>query len=503
MSKTFVFSELDDATREYLLAVRAREGKGMPGVFIKRSNSLPVIGCILGPIIIGVVLIATLFTDQVTAEPARLALLQTGGILLGGWMVLAAFRAWGASSSRSSAGYWTYVDPLFLYEATAEQVTVTAMSSVSEVTCVHNLNNDAYQNSVLTLKFEDSPQRTITVHDQRRAEAVVQYGNFLAWARGAEGFGQNVPAPAVLGGLAKYVSKNDALPLDAEGAVNLSAIELEVDEIPAEPQRIRSAPPNVLMYGILLVVGVASYFVLSKFIDPPLRDDAIYTRSTQTPMQPLFLRGYLADPRNTAHKDDIYLHLGKFYDAPIRQVRNGVRDPQLKAGMEKLFESLKTADLPVVSLRVVEQTSPPGDSNKDERSQKLRDLFVREVVDVLTQLSPPVGDEWDPKPPKMGEQLINFIETPADAEPHLEIRYQFVPEPGNPGKYHMKATVTIRDNIKGPNSWKGEVFFLNRSISAPRSDETLNWATQFADDLGLALLGVVAQKKPFELPPLD
>src|SRR4051794_38517608 len=100
MPTTFVFEELDAATRDYLLAARDRQGKGMPGVFVKGSNALPLLGCILGPIIMFGVLFFTWVPDQIYTDPNKLAFLQTAGVLVGGWMVLAAFRSWASRRSR-------------------------------------------------------------------------------------------------------------------------------------------------------------------------------------------------------------------------------------------------------------------------------------------------------------------------------------------------------------------------------------------------------------------
>src|SRR5262245_24212014 len=95
MSQTFVFEELDEGTREYLTAVRDAQGSGAPGVFAPASSSLAGCGCIAGPLIIIATLAFTLTTwiDVVYDDPARVALLQTAGILVGGWLLFAAIRA--------------------------------------------------------------------------------------------------------------------------------------------------------------------------------------------------------------------------------------------------------------------------------------------------------------------------------------------------------------------------------------------------------------------------
>ena len=41
MSQKFLFEELDEVTRDYLIAVRDAEGSGAPGVFVKLKIPVP------------------------------------------------------------------------------------------------------------------------------------------------------------------------------------------------------------------------------------------------------------------------------------------------------------------------------------------------------------------------------------------------------------------------------------------------------------------------------
>ena len=110
-------------------------------------------GCIAGPIIIAATLAFTLTTwiDVIYDDPVRVALLQTAGLLLGGWLLLAGVRSMAAKGNSKMAGNWVYVDPLHLYEAYREQVTVTRIDDAIEANFTHNYNNGAYQNSVIRL----------------------------------------------------------------------------------------------------------------------------------------------------------------------------------------------------------------------------------------------------------------------------------------------------------------------------------------------------------------
>src|SRR4051812_18828705 len=118
MSTTFNFEELDEATHHYLVAGRDAEGLGSPGGFAATSDALPGCGCIAGPIVIILTLVATLTTwlGVIYDDPVGVALLQTGGLLVGGWLLVAGLRG-SKRGNNKIAGTWVYVDPLFLYEA--------------------------------------------------------------------------------------------------------------------------------------------------------------------------------------------------------------------------------------------------------------------------------------------------------------------------------------------------------------------------------------------------
>ena len=176
MATTFNFQEFDDATREYLLEVREREGRGTPGVFAPVTASLAGCGCITGGILVPVTLFATLFWDIIIVkDPTKVAMLQTAGLLLGGWMLIAAFRVWGGKNSPKRAGTWVYGDPLYLYEANGEDVKVTPVDEVIEAQFTHNYNNGAYQNSLVKLLMPGNSIVSATVNNEQRAEQMVVY----------------------------------------------------------------------------------------------------------------------------------------------------------------------------------------------------------------------------------------------------------------------------------------------------------------------------------------
>jgi len=452
MTTTYVFEELDEATRDYLLAVRECEGVGSPGIFAATSDSLPGCGFIAGCIIIFTTLILTLIPTVgiILGDPVGVALLQTAGLLVGGWLVLAIFRQ--GRGSRKIAGHWVYLDPLHLYQAFREQVTITPIDEALEATVTANYTNGAYQNSVVSILLPGRAHVSITITNETRAEQMRDYVNYIAWARGGEGGERADLDPATLGGLARYVAKTGDEPLDADRNINLNRIELDITEVPEQPNRVGRAMPSILPYVFLILYAAACFLVMAFMVNPPIRDEAIYERCTQTPLEPRVLRGYLTDPRLTLHRDDVLKKLGTFYDTPIQHVRQNAQNPELRDGMVKMLESLKTADQPVVSVEVVESGLP--DDGKIRRQDWVREEFARGINEVFGKLMPPPipneGMEFLEPPPPIGHQLIAFVKKDEEMpEAHFEIQYTFIPT-ANERLYTIQAKVIIRTEIGKP-----------------------------------------------------
>jgi hypothetical protein len=453
MSTTYNFEELDAQTREYLTAVRDAGGRGSPGVFAPSGDTLPGAGCILGPVVIAATLLGTLIPDGMALnDPTGLAMLQTAGLLLGAWLMTAKLRL--AASRGRLAGNWVYADPLFLYRAFREQVTVTPIDDLVEARVTHNHNNDSYTNSTVTLLFPGHRAESLTVANERRAEQLQAYLNYVAWARGPEGGGRAKLSPAALGGVARYVAKNDNEPKDAEGELNLSLVELDITEVPEEPARDGRAVPSLLPYAVMLLFAAACFCLFAFVIDPPMRDDALFNVVMKEPAEPQYLRLYLSDPRNTRHRDAVAKRLSRFYDAPIDYVKDKGENPELREGMAQVLDSLRTAEQPVVSLRVTEQNTPPGaEDGRANREKVLRTQLVNAINREFSRQpwGGPVRFPGEVNPPPrspVGEQLIAFVEPPEGADKaHFDIVYAV--EPAGNGQSRISATVTIRTDVSG------------------------------------------------------
>lgn len=508
MSVKFVFEELDETTRNYLTAVRDAEGEGAPGMFATTNTVFPGCSCLAGIVLIPLTLLVTL-TDGlhiIYDDPIKIAFLQTAGLLVGGWFLFAFFRTRKTKGDAKTAGCWVYMDPINLYVAYREQVTVTRVDDVIEANYTHNYNNGKYQNSIVRIVLDGKRTTSFTLNQELRAEQFVVFVNYLAWAQGPDGKEAAKLPTASLGAVARYVARHDVEPKNADGTIDMNLVDLNIDEVPEEPTREGRATPSFMPYIVMLVAAAVIFPVMAFIVNPPIRDDALYSAVIRRP-EPRFLRAYLIDPRNTLHRKEVLAALSAQYQAVVLFVDRNGEQPELRAGMVKILMLLREeADQPVVSVRVTEK-APPNLSNEQSaksRVKKLREGFVggdgftglnRDgVLDVFAEVSPPIrppeGVVFTTPPPPIGHQLIAFVEPPENAQhAHFEIIYEFNPT-DQPDYYLLTVTVEIRETIDGQ-----PVATFTTDLPAPyKGDETsLNKAI---DDLRARLVKWMVGKKP-------
>src|SRR5262245_19360506 len=290
MSEKFHFEELDGETREYLLVARDKKGKGMPGIYSGESTYLPLVGLIVG---LAVMITTLLLTFPSTEQPTREAMLQTAGLMLGGWMVVAAIRVWASGKSGKYAGHFVYTDADYLYEANGSVVEITDLYDLREARAVQNFNEGNYQNTSITLKV-GKERKTFQVNDEERGRRMTVFLNAVSYMRdgGEDGRDEELRklSPEVMGSVAKQVARTGEFPS------RLAADDLEVSRVP-HPKREGRRSTGILAIAVLLVVG-ALVFITFRTINAPLRDAAIFARIKGLPAkeQPPELRLYLANP---------------------------------------------------------------------------------------------------------------------------------------------------------------------------------------------------------------
>ena len=118
MLRTIAYSQLDPDTKAYLRAVRQARGRGMPGVFEATSDARAVFAFLIGLVVIPLFL---WFGYSTNKAPWAMAMLQTAGVMLGGWLIVYAFRRWFAGHDRY-AGKFVYFDPEHVFVGKGEEL---------------------------------------------------------------------------------------------------------------------------------------------------------------------------------------------------------------------------------------------------------------------------------------------------------------------------------------------------------------------------------------------
>ena len=414
MTEKYRFEELDRETRDYLLYARDQEGKGMPGIYIAKANYWPIIGLFVG---FGVV-IATLFaTFPPTDPPAKEAMLQTAGFLLGGRLIVAAIRVWTAGKSGKYAGHFTYADPETLYQASGSAIEVVDLADVREAKAAQNFNEGKYKSTSITLKV-GSQRETIQVHNEERGRRLTVYLNAVAYMRdgGEDGKDEALRklSPEAMGSVAKTVAKTGEFPSDPGRTEEGESIRV--------PHPRRDGRASFGLFGILAVIliGIGMFLGLLA-VNYPFRDEVVFARikDLSPKEQPYFLRQYLAEPNFKAHRDEAQQLLNERYENGVRANILGA-DPDMKKGLSEVVLALKDKPAPVASLLAIEEESPAGQgvsATGREKSvqQKLADKWGATIGDELVAFA----TLEDPDKPGQADKTVPAM---------IDVRWKFTPQ---------------------------------------------------------------------------
>lgn len=414
MTQTFFIEELDDTTRSYLRTARDRKGQGVPGVFVPASNYLPIAAFICG---IAVLIGTAWWTLPPLDDPLKTAMLQTAGLLLGGWLMLYAIRIWIAGAGQNYLGHFFLADALHLWQARGASVKSTGLDALQNVKGTDNFNEGAYQNTTVTLSFPNGAYNVNVKDPDHRLEGFLQA---LVAIRSGQQQPVSMP-PEALGFLAKQMGGLELEPVGEPEAV----------VIPAEPQRQHRASSGILAYLVIVAVAVAGVVVLRP-VNVRLRDDAIFelVKNREAPD----LRAYLVDPRNVRHRQEVEKRLAQMYQAPLQRLRQQVKDKEVGEEFIALVSGLQTAVQPFVSLRVKEKSAPAAGGGPLSAAQmQMREKSIhQEVTQGLTRA--------------VGDKLIGIVEVVPEVPALIDVEYRFLPEPKQPRRYRLDWTVSVRRN---------------------------------------------------------
>jgi hypothetical protein len=403
MTETYRLDELDRETRDYLAHARERQGRGLPGLYVGQTDAMPVLGIVLG---FAVIIATVLMTIPPTDPPAKEAMLQTAGLMLGGWMILAAFRAWAAARSGRYAGQFVYADADHLYRAHGSTLEVTDLGELRDVRAVPNFHDGKYQNTEVVLKL-GRDRRTVKVFDELQGRRLAAFLNAVIYMRdGGEG-GKDRSfrglSPEAMGAAARLVATTGQFPADPAREEDGGGVRV--------PRPRRDGRPSTGLLGMLAVILIGTGLFLALLTaNYPFRDEAVFAQIRDLPAkdQPPVLRLYLANDKFTAHRDEAKRMLDGHYETAVRNSIAG-NDPELRRGLATVVLALKDKPTGALSVRTVEEGAPPGQQVAAAQRQKT-------VADRL-------ADKWGIT---IGDELVAFaVLEDADVPANIELHWKF------------------------------------------------------------------------------
>ena len=123
----FIFEELDQPSKDYLLAIGRNKGAGFPGVYIYNYNFGGAF-LLTGIVFLGGIPFVNLV--DTFAEPKAQAMLQTALFLLGGWFVMLWFRRKGYFSTASNLNSFIFVDEKYYWNWSHYSVDVINIENI-------------------------------------------------------------------------------------------------------------------------------------------------------------------------------------------------------------------------------------------------------------------------------------------------------------------------------------------------------------------------------------
>jgi hypothetical protein len=300
-------------------------------VFLTGSAGLPAVAFLIGLVILPLFVWAGYSSNKAAWANA---MLQTAGVMLGGWLIVYAVRRWTASPDKY-VGKFYYFDPLHVYVGEGEQL---RYARLDEETSVAPVGSNG-------LRFENEDGRfDLTLPDRGSALYAANYYDAIDHLNADPERWGNLSA-AQVGAVAKYMVRNEQPP------GSLQEVDLDIDRVPEDVRPKRGGGAGVLRYLLILGVGAGVFFAFANTTGP-VTDESNFVEAKGG--GPVKLRDYLNNRHNTAHMDEATKLLAAQYDKPIADVRAKGTDPEIREGLAKLLDSLRGPETPAVSLRATD-----------------------------------------------------------------------------------------------------------------------------------------------------
>lgn len=412
--KTYLVSELDERSRQYLVAVRRTGGQNMAGIYLSAGSPAATWGFPLtGIIIIGVVLYLVV---PPLNDPTHQAMLLTAGLLLGGWLILAGIRIMIALSLGTNLGTFIYADPKQIWEVD---------HSVVKRCSLKNLQSFTVNGTELVLAYPDGMEKVQVPFEIGILEIAV-YLDYWLQARGEGNLDQElIDAHAGNARAAAFGEEPDSQPS--------FSTDIPIPEPDANATRKSRDWPmllGIIFFAIALYIVV--YWVVIVWHDYAVYD---WVR-TKTPTH---WRAYLLDDRNTMFRDAVQKMLRDRYQQKADHLKAevlAVGEPGFQGSenaMPQLLLALAEAPQSIVTLRI--QNTTEGDNlplNNPVDPVHLQIMAQTDLIDSLYHA--------------IGQDLITLVQPPEDVPALVDIRFKFIRDNN---QSRLEWTLAVRKDPEG------------------------------------------------------
>jgi hypothetical protein len=443
-AQRFESEELDRDTLQYLRTIREHAGRGAPGVYLSERmaglsvagftpSRLPLWGLLAG---IALLLFSLLMVWlAILHDPFNVALLATGLFFLSGWLIVAWLRCLIARRRSNYLGHFKYFDPQYFWHALGRAVIVTPLRGLLDARWRHTTGAAG---GTVRVVLEDAAF-DVRVRSDDLAEALEIYLTELAQP------GSGLPLDRGYDAVARA-----GLDEDPEDRI--------VTALP-EPHRARGSLGPWIRYPVVLVL-FAGLFLLSYQVCRFWRDTSIYKDVKDR--NPPDLRFYLADPRNTRHRNDVQQKLDGFHDRAAKQIKALPGEPQLTGGLASLLGALRTSTAPVLTMSVTRSANRAPDSMEGILGPAVAPVMASTLIQKLsTKLTQEMnlllgmhrGELLGEQMTALGEITEGFAMLTIDCK----LRRPGKAEAGGQGSYSVVWTVTLQADESAPKftcSWK-------------------------------------------------
>ena len=495
-SKTFIFEELDEPSKDYLLAIGRNKGDGFPGVYIYNY----IFGgsfLLTGIVFLGGIPFVN-FADTF-AEPKAQAMLQTALFLLGGWFVMLWFRRKGYFSTASNLNSFIFVDEKYYWNWSYYSVDVINIENIKFFECVRNDANQTYDfhlesdhglvKMAISKRDEESASKLYSLLSYKyEKNKKLNDGHFperkWKWLYVLT-FGD----PKHL----KPVDGDDGFVLD-ESFKDLSS------ECVPDPFKARNENIRILNYGFSILVLGFVFFAFFQ-IDIFVRDGQIWEsiQTINSDEKVYWLRIYLRDPRNIRHRDEAFKQLGYKYTNVFQKIgelqnivdrddkgnvdfiskqipaidpRNpnlhmlipkvkliSVPDPKLIEGLQSITFS-KMLDLQEPFLKLSVTPSDPASVDVSKFTGAITDAYIQSIISAF-------GSEYF------------IVSSSLDGPGHINIVYSFIEEKN---QQKIRFDVSYRQTLESESTEK-----ISLEVNILRRD--LQYVERAAKRLGVFTVG--------------